>query len=75
MFTYPSFRLSTIPEFLYEFHLYLPRQAKVAGKLKDVLDAAVDYMNLWKGANVYSSLASVPQTTVDAVWRELVFEK
>ena len=32
-------------------------------------------MNLWKGAKVYSSLASVPQTTVDAVWRELSFEK
>lgn len=50
-------------------------KAKVAGKLKDVLEAAVDYMNFWKGAKVYSSLASVPQTTVDAVWRELSFEK
>lgn len=47
----------------------------VSGKLKDVLEAAVDYMNLWKGVKVYSTLASVPQAQVDAVWKELEFEK
>jgi len=47
----------------------------VAGKLKDVLEAAVDYMNLWKGLKVYDTLASVPPTQVDAVWKELAFEK